>query len=104
MLAVVNEVNELGETALFTAAEKGHLGVVKELLQYTPKEAIKLKNQSGFDPLHIAVSQGHLGNVAFLLHIIVSSLCPIQHCMEYLPDLFHILFSVQMSLELSSQK
>ena len=60
-LAVVNEVNELGETALFTAAEKGHLDVVKELLQYTTKEGILLKNQSGFDPLHIAANQGHQG-------------------------------------------
>jgi ankyrin repeat protein len=60
--AIVNEVNELGETALFTAAEKGHFDVVKELLQYTTKEGISMKNRSGFDPLHIAASQGHQGN------------------------------------------
>ncbi|KAK4406148.1 Ankyrin repeat-containing protein ITN1 [Sesamum angolense] len=30
--SVVNEVNELGETALYTAAERGHIDVVKELL------------------------------------------------------------------------
>lgn len=60
--AIVNEVNELGETALFSAAEKGHLNVVKELLQYTTEEGILLKNRSGFDPLHIAASQGHQGN------------------------------------------
>ncbi|XP_022744800.1 ankyrin repeat-containing protein ITN1-like [Durio zibethinus] len=66
-LAIVNEVNELGETALFTAAEKGHLDVVKELLQYTTKEGIALKNQSGFDPLHIAASQGHEAIVQVLL-------------------------------------
>ncbi|XVF08023.1 hypothetical protein REPUB_Repub06bG0189600 [Reevesia pubescens] len=66
-LAVVNEVNELGETALFIAAEKGHLDVVKELLQYTNKEGISLKNQSGFDPLHIAANQGHEAIVQVLL-------------------------------------
>lgn len=60
--AVVNEVNELGETALFTAAEKGHLEVVKELLPYTTKEALSLKNRSGFDPFHVAASQGHQGD------------------------------------------
>jgi hypothetical protein len=60
--AIVNEVNELGETTLFTAAEKGHLDVLKELLQYTTKDGILLKNRSGFDPLHIAASQGHQGN------------------------------------------
>ena len=59
---VVNEVNELGETALFTAAEKGHLEVVKELLKYANKETLKQKNRSGFDPLHVAANQGHLGN------------------------------------------
>ncbi|KAK3016097.1 hypothetical protein RJ639_006341, partial [Escallonia herrerae] len=57
--AVVNEVNELGETALFTAAERGHIEVVKELLMYTTREGISLKNRSGFDPLHIAASHGH---------------------------------------------
>nr|XP_009803410.1 PREDICTED: ankyrin repeat-containing protein At3g12360-like [Nicotiana sylvestris] len=57
--AMVNEVNELGETALFTAAERGYIDVVKELLPYSTKEGITTKNRSGFDPLHIAASQGH---------------------------------------------
>lgn len=77
--AVVNEVNELGETALFTAAERGHINVVKELLPYTTKEGLSLKNRSGFDPLHIAASQGHQGNTYFdenklpfkLIHMLV---------------------------------
>ncbi|CAL5351231.1 unnamed protein product [Camellia sinensis] len=64
---VVNEVNELGETALFTAAEKGHIDVVKELLPYTTMEGIRAKNRSGFDPLHIATSQGHPAIVHILL-------------------------------------
>ncbi|KAF5940794.1 hypothetical protein HYC85_021961 [Camellia sinensis] len=66
-LDVVNEVNELGETALFTAAEKGHIDVVKELLPYTTMEGIRAKNRSGFDPLHIATSQGHPAIVQILL-------------------------------------
>ncbi|GER57288.1 ankyrin repeat family protein [Striga asiatica] len=65
--AVVNEVNELGETALFTAAEKGFIDVVKELLPYTTKEGIRTKNKSGFDPLHIAASRGHQEIVEILL-------------------------------------
>lgn len=60
--AVVNEVNELGETALFTAADRGHLDVVKELLKYSNKESVVKKNRSGFSPLHIAATQGHHGN------------------------------------------
>ncbi|XVE99445.1 hypothetical protein REPUB_Repub03eG0198300 [Reevesia pubescens] len=65
--SVVNEVNELGETALFTAAEKGHLDVVKELLKYSNKETATKKNKSSFDPLHIAASQGHHAIVQVLL-------------------------------------
>ncbi|CAN0881480.1 Ankyrin repeat-containing protein ITN1 [Linum grandiflorum] len=67
--AVVNEVNELGETALFIAAEKGHLHIVKELLQFTSKAALALKNKAGFDALHIAASQGHQEIVQLLLEV-----------------------------------
>ncbi|CAL0320646.1 unnamed protein product [Lupinus luteus] len=64
---VVNEENELGETPLFTAAEKGHLDVVKELLKYSTNETVSKKNRSGFNPLHIAASQGHHAIVQVLL-------------------------------------
>ncbi|OIW00492.1 hypothetical protein TanjilG_27605 [Lupinus angustifolius] len=65
--AIVNDVNELGETALFIAANKGHLDVVKELLQYASPEGISMKNDMGFDPLHIAANHGHLAIVQVLL-------------------------------------
>ncbi|GAB4854870.1 Ankyrin repeat-containing protein itn1 [Ancistrocladus abbreviatus] len=65
--AVVNEVNELGETALFTAAEKGHIEIVKELLKYSNQETLTMKNRSGLDPLHVAASHGHLAIVQVLL-------------------------------------
>ncbi|GLT50866.1 hypothetical protein SLA2020_243230 [Shorea laevis] len=65
--SVVNEVNELGETALFTAAEKGHLDVVNELLMYSNKETLSKKNRSGYDPLHIAALKGHHAIVQVLL-------------------------------------
>ncbi|XP_044466433.1 probable disease resistance protein At4g27220 isoform X2 [Mangifera indica] len=57
--SVVNEVNEFGETALFTAADKGHIEVVKELLKYSTKEGLTRKNKSMLDPLHIAAIRGH---------------------------------------------
>ncbi|TYH54677.1 hypothetical protein ES332_D09G186200v1 [Gossypium tomentosum] len=66
-LAIVNEVNELGETALFIGAAKGYLDVVKELLKHTTEEGLKLKSKSGFDPLHIAANQGHEAIVQLLL-------------------------------------
>lgn len=60
--AVVNEVNELGETPLFTAVDKGHLDVVKELLKYSNKDCVLKKNRAGYDAFHIAAMQGHHGN------------------------------------------
>ncbi|KAB1217992.1 hypothetical protein CJ030_MR3G014598 [Morella rubra] len=65
--AVVDEVNQLGETALYTAAEKGYLDIVKELLKYSSQETLTKKNRSGFDPLHIAAFQGHHAIVQVLL-------------------------------------
>ncbi|KAL6524685.1 Ankyrin repeat-containing protein itn1 [Orobanche hederae] len=65
--SVVNEINELGETALYTAAEKGHIDVVKELLKYSNTQILTKKNRSMFDPLHIAASQGHHAIVQVLL-------------------------------------
>ncbi|KAK6145330.1 hypothetical protein DH2020_022150 [Rehmannia glutinosa] len=65
--SVVNETNELGETALYTAAEKGHIDVVKELLKYSNTETLTKKNRSMFDPLHIAACQGHHAIVQVLL-------------------------------------
>lgn len=38
--AMVNEVNELGETALAVAAEEGHVEIVKELPKYSNKESV----------------------------------------------------------------
>ncbi|KAM1639549.1 hypothetical protein EV1_009631 [Malus domestica] len=65
--AIVNEVNELGETALFIAAEQGHLAIVEELLPYMTEKGILLKNQIGFDALHIAANKGHQAVVQVLL-------------------------------------
>ncbi|XP_020571679.1 ankyrin repeat-containing protein ITN1-like [Phalaenopsis equestris] len=65
--AVVNEVNEVGETAMFVAGEKGHLDVVVELMKYADKECVTRKNRSGFDVLHVASREGHHAIVQALL-------------------------------------
>ncbi|CAL9040701.1 ankyrin repeat-containing protein ITN1-like [Musa acuminata AAA Group] len=65
--AVVNDVNEVDETALFTAAEKGFLDVVVELLKYSDQESLMRRNKSGFDALHIAAREGHQAIVQVLI-------------------------------------
>ncbi|KAG1365726.1 ankyrin repeat-containing protein ITN1 [Cocos nucifera] len=55
----VNDTNDVGETALIIAAEKGHLDVVVELLKYSNRESILTKNRSGYDALHVAAREGH---------------------------------------------
>ncbi|KAJ6793639.1 ankyrin repeat-containing protein ITN1-like [Iris pallida] len=66
--AVVNEVNEVGETAMFVAADKGFLDVVVELLKYSDREGIGRKNRSGLDALHVAAREGHHAIVQVLLN------------------------------------
>lgn len=61
--AMVNELNEMGETALFIAAEKGYLDMVVELLRYTDRESLVRRNGSGFDALHVAAREGHQGKI-----------------------------------------
>ncbi|CAN1798377.1 Ankyrin repeat-containing protein ITN1 [Linum perenne] len=77
--SVVNEVNELGETALFTASDRGHLEVVKELLKYSSKDCTTRKNRSGFDPLHIAAVQGHHANHFTLSYLIAAIVQVLLH-------------------------
>ncbi|KAI4994000.1 hypothetical protein ZWY2020_008313 [Hordeum vulgare] len=65
--AVLNEPNEVGETALLIAAEKGFIDVVVELLNHSDKESLARKNKSGFDALHVAAKEGHRDIVKVLL-------------------------------------
>ncbi|CAL9773683.1 unnamed protein product [Musa acuminata subsp. burmannicoides] len=65
--AVVNEVNEVEETPLFIAAEKGFLDIVVELLKYSNRESLSRKNRSGFDALHVAAREGNREIVQVLL-------------------------------------
>uniref|UniRef100_A0A1D1XW40 Ankyrin repeat-containing protein At3g12360 n=1 Tax=Anthurium amnicola TaxID=1678845 RepID=A0A1D1XW40_9ARAE len=66
--AVVNEINEQGETPLLIAAGRGFLDVVEELLKYADKESVARKNQLGFDALHVAAKEGHQAVVQALLN------------------------------------
>ncbi|XP_031485704.1 ankyrin repeat-containing protein ITN1-like [Nymphaea colorata] len=65
--AVVNEVNELGETALYIAADRGSLDMVKELLSHSSRESVARKTNAGYTALHIAAKKGYQDIVQVLL-------------------------------------
>ena len=65
---MVYEENKLGETALYIAAERGYLDVVKELLKYSNKECITKRNLQGLDAFHAAAIKGHHGILAYLFY------------------------------------
>lgn len=53
--------NQDGETALYIAAEKGHVEVVREILKVSDTQSAAIKANNSYDSFHIAVKQGHLG-------------------------------------------
>lgn len=58
-MAVVNELNEVDETPLILATEKGFHDIVLELLKYSDKNSLTRKNRSGYDVFHMAAREGH---------------------------------------------
>lgn len=64
--AELNEVlmkqNHSGETALYAAAECGHVDLAKEMMKYYDVGLAGIKARNGYDAFHIASKQGHIGN------------------------------------------
>ncbi|URD83419.1 Ankyrin repeat-containing protein [Musa troglodytarum] len=52
--------NQDGETALYIAAEKGHVDVVREILKVSDTQSAAIKANNSYDSFHIAAKQGHL--------------------------------------------
>ncbi len=65
--ASIDDVDGDGETALFTAAGKGHLEVLAALVEAGADAA--LVNDEGVTPLHCAVASRHLACVTYLLSV-----------------------------------
>ena len=61
--SIVYESNDKGETALMIAAGEGYADMVEELLKYAVREKLAMKNKAGFDALHLATRENHLGNI-----------------------------------------
>lgn len=57
----LSKQNQSGETALYVAAECGHVELVKEMIKYYDTGSAGIKARNGYDAFHIAAKQGYLG-------------------------------------------
>ncbi|XP_055820062.1 ankyrin repeat-containing protein At5g02620-like [Solanum dulcamara] len=60
--------NQQGETALYIAAENGHILVVAEILKHLDLQVASLVANNGYDAFQVAAKQGHLEVLKELLH------------------------------------
>jgi ankyrin repeat protein len=65
--AQANDKDLSDKTPLMTAATKGHLGVVQQLLQVVGDQGLEARDKDGWTALHFAVDGGHEEVVNFLL-------------------------------------
>jgi len=59
--------NQSGETALYVAAECGHVEVVKELIKHYDTVLAGMKARNGYDAFHIAAKQGDFETLKVLM-------------------------------------
>lgn len=67
---LLSKQNQSGETALYVAAESGHIDLVEEMIKFYDLGSAGIKAKNGFDAFHIAAKQRELGE--FLLHSLPS--------------------------------
>lgn len=82
---LISRQNQSGETALYVAAENGHVELVGELMRYYDVGSAGIKARNGYDAFHVAAKRGDLGMFSreiqvspslfslFLFHV---SVCP----------------------------
>ncbi|KAI4349248.1 hypothetical protein L6164_009861 [Bauhinia variegata] len=67
---LLSKQNRSGETALYIAAENGHIDMVKELLKYCDIGLASFKARNGFDAFQIAAKNGDLEILKVLIEAI----------------------------------
>jgi hypothetical protein len=65
--AQANHVDECGKTAVMMGCEKGHLNVVRLLVEHTEGQGLELGNCYGMTALHCAAVWGHTEIVEYLV-------------------------------------
>ncbi|XP_050211574.1 ankyrin repeat-containing protein At5g02620-like [Mercurialis annua] len=64
---LLSKQNQSGETALYVAAECGHVELVKEMIKYCDTSMAAVKARNGYDAFHIAAKQGDLETLTVLM-------------------------------------
>ncbi|KAL1541257.1 ankyrin repeat-containing protein-like protein [Salvia divinorum] len=64
---LLSKQNQSGETALYAAAECGHVELVEEMIKHYDAGFATLKAKNGFDAFHIAAKLGKLGVLKVLM-------------------------------------
>jgi ankyrin repeat protein len=64
---LLSKQNNSGETALYVAAENGHVDLVKEMIKYHDAGLAGTKAKNDYDAFHIAAKQGDLGEFLWKL-------------------------------------
>ncbi|KAL0426362.1 UNVERIFIED_CONTAM: Ankyrin repeat-containing protein [Sesamum latifolium] len=64
---LLSKQNQSGETALYVAAECGHVDLVEEMIKYYDVGSAATKAKNGYDAFHIAAKLGNLGVLRILL-------------------------------------
>lgn len=70
--------NQSGETALYVAAECGHVELVEEMMKHYDVGSAALKAKNGFDAFHIAAKLGKLGVLKALMEAIPQLLATVD--------------------------
>lgn len=55
----ISKQNQDGETALYVAAERGFVGIVREILKVSDVQSAAIKANNSYDAFHVAAKQGH---------------------------------------------
>ncbi|XP_009599077.1 ankyrin repeat-containing protein At5g02620-like [Nicotiana tomentosiformis] len=69
LVELMSKQNQSAETALYVAAEYGHVELVKEMSKYYDIGSASIKARNGYDAFHVAAKQGDFEMVKVILEV-----------------------------------